>query len=94
MTREIKLFESQDQTRDILKEVMNERLHQEAKWGQQNHDGPFYLAILVEEVGEIAHTILEARAGSGDSSEIRKEIIQVAAVAVAMAEAYDRKAVR
>lgn len=88
------LFEGQIKSQAVLKEVLGERLRQEKKWGQQNHDGPFYLTILMEEVGEVDHAILESRAGSGNVEDIRKEIVQVAAVAVAMAEAYDREAAR
>lgn len=79
---------------EIIEEIKAERERQEIKWGRQNHDGPLYLTILTEEVGEVAHAILESRFGSDKPEEIRKELIQVAAVAIAMIEAYDRGAVR
>lgn len=79
---------------EIIEEIKAERERHEIKWGQQNHDGPLYLTILMEEVGEVAHAILEARFGSNKPEEIRKELIQVAAVAIAMIEAYDRGSVR
>ena len=92
----IELFEGQTKCQDVLKEVLNERRMQEQKWGQQNHDGPFYLTILMEEVGECAEAILESRADpkSWEDRTIRNEAIQIAAVAIAMVEAFDRGAVR
>lgn len=74
----------------LFGEVVKERMSQEAKWGQQNHDGPLYLTILTEEVGEVAKAILDHRYKNDDPIEIRKELIQVAAVAIAMVENYDR----
>ena len=81
------LYPSQQQTRDVFKDVLNERVAQEAKWGQQDHVPPWYYLILAEEVGEVAKTILEGKS----VYTIRTELIQVAAVAVAMVESMDRK---
>lgn len=71
--------------RSVLNEVETERWRQEGKWGEQNHDSPLYLTIMVEEVGEVAKAILEHR-----RQEVRAELVQVAAVAVAMIECIDR----
>ena len=81
----IELFKGQVKCQNVLKEVLNERLNQEAKWGEQNHDNPLYVTILTEEVGEVAKAILEK-----DIQNLREELIQVAAVAVAMVECLDR----
>jgi hypothetical protein len=48
-----------DKDRSILDEVLQERLRQEAKWGAQSHAPERWLAILTEEVGEVARAILE-----------------------------------
>ena len=39
---------------DALQDVLKERKRQDAKWGAQEHDPITYLAILMEEVGEVA----------------------------------------
>ena len=71
---------------EVLTAVRKERKAQDAKWGEQNHDLTTWLTILTEEVGEFAEAILENRAGK----EVRAEVIQIAAVAVAIAEFLDR----
>jgi NTP pyrophosphatase (non-canonical NTP hydrolase) len=78
----------------VVRQVLTERERQDRKWGEQNHDPLFWLAILQEEVGETAKAILEARfARNGQYSEYREEMIQVAAVAIAAIECLDREAV-
>ena len=73
-------------TDDICRDVRRERLRQFKKWGQQDHDEDKWMTILMEEVGEVARAVLEE-----DPSNYREELIQVAAVAVAAVEAFDRK---
>jgi NTP pyrophosphatase (non-canonical NTP hydrolase) len=70
----------------ILSEVEQERKRQDLKFGTppRSRKPPLYLAVLMEEVGEIARSILE-----GDSDNYRVELIQVAAVAVAAIEDFD-----
>ncbi|WP_410221916.1 hypothetical protein [Pedobacter sp.] len=105
---------------NILQEIKNERLRQDAKWGQQDHPildpvlldrtpkrmceeyglpsenvakqlceaahrGGYltYMHILVEEVSEAASC-------GRDTQSLRHELVQVAAVAVAMIESLDR----
>ena len=74
-----------DQTHDVLQEVSNERVRQDAKWGEQNHAIPLWVMIAVEEMGEAAQAGLQ-----GKYQEYRQELIQLAAVAVAAVEAFDR----
>jgi NTP pyrophosphatase (non-canonical NTP hydrolase) len=74
----------------VLAEVKTERQRQDAKWGEQNHDPFAYLAILTEEVGEAAQAAVQARFEGGDPARFRHEIVQVAAVAVAIVECVDR----
>jgi NTP pyrophosphatase (non-canonical NTP hydrolase) len=83
------------QTNEVLSEVKKERQKQEAKWGQQNHEPAQWLMILGEEVGEANKAALETKfkyeSADKDYSNYRMELIQVAAVAVAMIESLDRK---
>ena len=72
----------------IIDEILVERQKQDEKWGVQNHNSWYWLAILMEEVGEVAHAICGKR---HDFLNYREELIQVAAVAVAMIESLDRE---
>lgn len=69
----------------VLLEVKKERDKQDIRWGEQNHERFKWLAILGEEVGEANRGALEQ-----DPENYRAELIQVAAVAVAMVESLDR----
>jgi NTP pyrophosphatase (non-canonical NTP hydrolase) len=69
----------------IASEVLDERERQDRKWGEQNHDPLVWLSILGEEFGEVSKAVLEANAPA-----YREELIQVAAVAMAMVQAFDR----
>lgn len=76
----------------VLLEIQDERVRQEAKWGEQNHEMSDYYTILGEEFGEVGKAICESKLQKiVHTHEIRKELVQLAAVAVAMAEAYDRR---
>ena len=75
-------------------DVREERLRQDAKWGEQNHEDYKWLAILVEEVGEAAQEALTADVGAADGNghgDLRQEVVEVAAVALAWIEAMDRR---
>ena len=62
-----------------LQEIRAERARQDAKWGADRRLDPrTWLAVLVEEVGEVARADLEA-----DYDNYVVELVQVAAVAVA-----------
>jgi NTP pyrophosphatase (non-canonical NTP hydrolase) len=68
----------------VLTEVSAERDRQELKWNgnvASVRDRFRCIAILGEEVGEVARAALE-----GDQDSYRHELIQVAAVAVAMVQ--------
>lgn len=69
----------------VYQEMRNERKRQDEKWGKQNHVLDRWLVILQEEVGEAAKAVLEA-----ETANYRKELIQIAAVAIAAAESFDR----
>lgn len=70
----------------ILNSIVDERIRQDEKWGDQSRHPPtFWYAILGEEVGEVANAILHE-----DTRAVAKELIQVAAVAVAWLETMER----
>lgn len=69
--------------RQMAWELINqERDRQNAKWGVQNHDDYRWLAILSEEVGELAEAMLHTEFGGPASGEEQTELVHVAAVAV------------
>jgi len=78
----------------ILQDIRNERNRQDKKWGEQNHHPMEWLAILGEEYGEACKGALEAHFPgygiTGDYSDYRKELIEVAAVVVAAIECLDK----
>lgn len=86
-----------------LLDVAAERGRQDDKWGEQNHDLTVWATVLGEEFGETCHAILHYRAASGRAenvegdtdpdawlAKVRNEVIQTAAVAVAIVEFIDR----
>ena len=80
---------------NIFIEIKEERQKQDIKWGEQNHKPIEWIAILTEEVGEASKSALEAHFQKcyWDAEKLknyRSELIQVAAVAVAMIESLDR----
>ncbi len=81
---------------NVLHEVQRERQRQDSKWGQQNHGPMVWLGILAEEFGEVAkdandfHFSKDVAVQLDKGRNYRAELIQVAAVAVAMVESFDR----
>ena len=73
----------------IISEVTVERFNQDQEWGEQNHPPYEWLVILMEEVGEASKAALEALSEE-DWLLYRKELIHVAATAVAAIESLDR----
>lgn len=85
--------------RCVLEEIGQERVRQDAKWGVQDHQPMVWLSILGEEYGELAEAINETvfdngpvERQKGGHANIRREAIQVAAVAAALVENLDRAA--
>lgn len=65
-----------DITKDGFRDLISvERDYQLKQWGDQKHSDEKWLAILTEEVGEVAKAILEE-----DDVELLKEMCQVGAV--------------
>ena len=73
-----------------LQDVLAERNRQDIKWGEQNHDPFTYLAILTEEVGELAQAAVELRFDDGSVDDMKTEAVHVAAVALAIVECLER----
>lgn len=55
--------------------IQIERNNQDEKWGEQHHSDERWLAIALEELGEVAEATLE-----NDDEALLNEIVQVAAV--------------
>ena len=72
-----------------LSDVLSERKRQDRKWGEQNHEPLVWLAILGEEYGEACAALLQRHLVG--SRKHRDELVQVAAVALAAIESFDRR---
>jgi len=81
-----------------LAPVRAERDRQNEKWGDQSDNHLFeWVSILGEEFGEFCEAVNETYFVNGDKPErggldrMRKEAVQVAAVAVAIIQSLDRR---
>lgn len=74
----------------VLDDVRAERHRQHETHGEQTLDLGQWLMVLVEEVGEVAAEMQKAVFEGEDVSDLRKELVQVAAVAVQIVESLDR----
>jgi len=79
-------------TANAFESVLQERVRQDEKWGEQNLDPFTYLTILMEEVGELSQAALHTKFGGEHSGleHLREEAVQTAAVALAIVECLDR----
>ncbi len=79
--------------RPVLASVMHERLQQDEKWGVQNHSDLAWLAVLAEEFGEAAQVVVESSVppDARPSPNLERELVQVAAVAIAWIECIRRR---
>lgn len=79
-----------------VRDVIKERVAQQKKWGEQNHDPFVWLAIAQEELGEASQEALKTRLESSlveladHRQALRDEAVQLAAVALAFVESLDR----
>ena len=83
----IKLDWLDENQRKAILAVLRERNKQDEKWGEQNHDSGKWLAILIEEIGELAQEMLEENPLNATA-----ELTQVVAVALAWLECRNRLA--
>jgi hypothetical protein len=86
----------------VIVDILSERKRQNDKWGIQDHNVIEWIAILTEEVGEASKEAVDFHFGTpldnGFSNiqkqklrDYRKEMIQVAAVAMQAVESLDRQ---
>jgi len=80
--------------------INNELARQVTMWGVQSHSLGYWLAILTEEVGEVAREVChynyerKSKLGLEDNEtlfKLKQELVQVAAVAAAWIECLDRR---
>lgn len=81
---------------EVLKDINEERERQDEEWGEQNHSPVIWMPILMEEVGEAAQEAVKSHFADegvyGKHVDLyRQEMIQVAALAIAMIESLDRQ---
>lgn len=65
-----------------------ENAEQIKKWGVQTHTSFEWLTYLVEEVGELAAAISEHEYREGKAKEVFREAIQIAVLALKIAEMF------
>jgi len=73
--------------------IQHEVDFQKEKWGTQNHHPEKWMVILMEEVGEASKAVLEANPVKSRLywlKEYKKELIQVAAVAISAIDSLER----
>ncbi len=75
----------------VLVQIRQERVRQDAKWGPQDHSDIEWSLILAEEFGEAMKECNEVHFRDKDPAELRKELVQVAAVAVHWLENMGRR---
>ena len=85
VTHIVSTFAVRSETLQVFGDIADERASQDRKWGEQTHSNDRWLTVLMEEVGEMSKENLEGR-----PDRYRAELVQVAAVACAMLEAFDR----
>jgi len=75
--------------RDIELDIINERIRQLIMWGETEHDLPTWATILGEEYGEVCSSVLQERFDELPLDDLRHELVQLAAVALAMIQGID-----
>lgn len=88
MQRTVEEFDVTEKQAEAFWDILVERRRQEDKWHEPPGSWPcapgIKLAVLLEEVGEVANALLER-----DATNLRAELVQVAAVCLKWLEAYD-----
>ena len=72
----------------LFEKVMQENRRQVEKWGIQDHTPFEWMLYLSEELGELAQAIAENYYRGGSLEAVVKEAIQVATLALKIAEMY------
>lgn len=73
---------------EVNSDILRERLRQNTLWGTQRHPYYKWLAIALEEVGEISEAmqVLDGEGKPTDAQDLYEEIVQAAAVLQALGE--------
>ena len=74
----------------ITQKVRDESDFQIAKWGIQTHSAFEWLTYTMEELGELADAISEHEYRDGTKEHVVHEAIQVATLALKIAEMYEK----
>jgi NTP pyrophosphatase (non-canonical NTP hydrolase) len=72
----------------LFNAVMEESRRQVEKWGVQDHSAFEWMVFLTEENGELAQAISENYYRGGSLEAVVKEAVQVATLALKIAEMY------
>lgn len=75
----------------IIKKIQAENMRQISKWRIQTHSAFEWLTYTTEELGELAQAISEHEYRAGTKEAVVKEAIQVATLALKIAEMYEKK---
>ena len=70
----------------LIDSIKDENIRQLNKWGVQTHRPSEWVLFTTEELGELAKAVGEYQYRHGDISDIVKEAIQVATLALKIAE--------
>jgi hypothetical protein len=73
----------------VLGYISDERIRQDEKWGQQDHDSKVWHPILAEALNRLIHGSNKEKA----LKDLEMELIQTAAVCVAWIESLHRNGV-
>ena len=76
--------------KDVLSLVRVRREEQKSSFDDSAYTYEYWLAVLMEEVGEVAQSVVDKPCGLEDNAELKRRLVQVAAVAVAMIERIDK----
>jgi len=74
--------------RNLWSKVSEENRSQLKKWGIQTHSAFEWLTYTTEELGELANAISEHEYRGGDIEDVVREAIQVATLALKIAEMF------
>ena len=74
----------------ILRVIDYENARQYNKWGIQTHSAFEWLTYITEELGELANAISEYEYRDGNKRAVALEAIQVATLALKIAEMYEK----
>lgn len=76
----------------IFAAIRAERVAQDDQWGAAHDPGDgILLAVLLEECGEVGCELNTRWPGAPDVPQLRRELVQVAAVCVAWLETLERR---